>query len=175
MEPKSQWAAQDFRAFLADYRRAWPDDVLTFEEPVSSDQDITAVIWRLADDGRAPMLHFKRVDGLGVEVAANVFASRARIARILGAPPERLHEAYQARARDAKGQRVVSAGPILDQIDSDWIDLGRLPMLKHFETDRARYITSGVIVAEHPQTGAGNLSYHRAMIHSSNALATSLH
>ena len=38
---------QDFRAFLADYRRAYPDDVLTFEDAVSSDQDVTAVIWRL--------------------------------------------------------------------------------------------------------------------------------
>jgi len=34
------------------------------------------VIWRLADQGQAPMLHFNRVEGLGVEVAANVFASR---------------------------------------------------------------------------------------------------
>ena len=55
------------------------------------------------------------------------------------------------------------------------VDLHALPMLKHFDTDRAKYITSGIIIGEHPETGAGNLSYHRAMIHSRNALATSLH
>jgi 2,5-furandicarboxylate decarboxylase 1 len=175
METRVSRAGQDFRAFLTEYRRAYPDDVLTFEDAVSSDQDVTAVIWRLADAGRAPILHFKHVEGLDVEVASNVFASRARIARILGASPERLHEAYQARSRDAKAQRVVSVGPILDEVETARIDLKRLPMLKHFETDRARYVTSGVIVAEHPDTGAGNLSYHRAMIHSPSELATSLH
>jgi len=36
-------------------------------------------------------------------------------------------------------------------------------------------VTSGIIAAEHPDTGAGNLSYHRAMVHSKSALATSLH
>ena len=166
---------QDFRAFLADYRREYPDDVLTFEDAVSSDQDVTAVIWRLNAEQRAPLLHFKHVEGIAVEVAANIFASRARIARLLGATPDRLHEAYQARSRKAVAPRVVASGPVLDDVASDRVDLTSLPMLKHFDTDRARYITSGIIVAEHPETGAGNLSYHRAMIHEQNELATSLH
>jgi 4-hydroxy-3-polyprenylbenzoate decarboxylase len=55
------------------------------------------------------------------------------------------------------------------------VDLARVPMLRHFETDRAAYITNAVIVAEDPHTGRGNLSYHRSMRASSNQLATSLH
>jgi 2,5-furandicarboxylate decarboxylase 1 len=166
---------QDFRAFLADYRREYPNDVLTFEDAVSSDQDVTAVIWRLAAESRAPLLHFKHVEGIAVEVAANIFASRSRIARLLGAMPDRLHEAYQARSRNAVAPRIVASGSVLDEVTSDQIDLTSLPMLKHFDTDRARYVTSGIIVGEHPETGAGNLSYHRAMIHAPNELATSLH
>jgi 4-hydroxy-3-polyprenylbenzoate decarboxylase len=55
------------------------------------------------------------------------------------------------------------------------IDLRRLPLINHFASDRAPYITNAVMVAEHPDTGVGNLSYHRSMLHSPTEIATSLH
>jgi 4-hydroxy-3-polyprenylbenzoate decarboxylase len=166
---------QDFHGFLERYRAAHPDDVLIVSDEVSADQDVTAVLWQLAAQGRDPLLVFERVAGLGMRVATNVFGSRTRIARLLGAAPARLHEAYQARARAACDFRIVQSGPVLDSVETRAIDLATLPLLKHFETDRAPYVTSGIIVAEHPDTGAGNLSYHRSMLHSKTELATSLH
>src|SRR5699024_3039825 len=47
--------------------------------------------------------------------------------------------------------------------------------LQHFASDQAPYITSGIIIAEDPDTNVGNMSYHRSMVHSRNELATSLH
>ena len=44
--------SQDFHAFLERYRAEHPDDVLVVEEEVSADQDVTAVIWALAAQGR---------------------------------------------------------------------------------------------------------------------------
>lgn len=167
--------AQDFRVFLERYRADRPDDVLAVADDVSPDQEITAVLWRLAAAGRQPLLVFERVRGFGTRVVTNVFGSRARIARLLGAEPARLHEAYQARAHAACDFRVVDSGPILDSVETRAIDLAALPLLKHFATDRAPYVTSGIVVAEHPETGAGNLSYHRAMVRSKSELATSLH
>jgi 4-hydroxy-3-polyprenylbenzoate decarboxylase len=167
--------AQDFHAFLAGYRAAHPDDVLVVRDEVSPDQEITAVLWRLAAAGRQPLLVFERVRGIGARVATNLFGARERIARLLGAEPARLHEAYQARAHAACDVRIVDSGPILDSVETRAIDLAALPLLRHFETDRAPYVTSGIVVAEHPDSGAGNLSYHRAMVHSKTQLATSLH
>jgi len=48
-------------------------------------------------------------------------------------------------------------------------------MLQHFAEDAAPYVTSGVVVAEDPETGGGNLSYHRCMARGRTGLATSLH
>jgi UbiD family decarboxylase len=175
MDKAVRYGGQDFRQFLTEYRSAHPDDVLTIEDRISDDQDVTAFIWKLSAEGRAPMLHFKNVDHIGAEVASNVFGSRERIARLFGTTADNLHAAYQARSRNAVEPRLLSAGPVTDLVQENGIDLETLPMLKHFETDRAKYITSGIIIAEHPETGAGNLSYHRAMIHSKNELATSLH
>ena len=160
--------SQDFHAFLEQYRAQHPEDVLVVDDEVSPDQEVTAVVWALAAQGRDPLLVFNRVKG--TKVATNMFASRARIARLLGTTPDKIHHAYQEKARKAVDPKVVAKGPILDSVE-DHVDLGRLPLLKHFETDKAPYITNGLVVCEEP----GNLSYHRAMVHSQNELATSLH
>jgi 4-hydroxy-3-polyprenylbenzoate decarboxylase len=118
--------------------------------------------------GGAPLLVFERVKG--TKVVTNIFASRARIARLLGSEPHLIHKTYQEKSRNAVDPKVVSKGPILDSVE-DKVDLTRLPLLKHFETDKAPYITNGLVVCEEP----GNLSYHRAMLHSKAELATSLH
>jgi 2,5-furandicarboxylate decarboxylase 1 len=160
--------SQDFHAFLEQYRAQRPEDVLVVDDEVSPDQEVTAVVWALAAQGRDPLLVFNRVKG--TKVATNIFSSRARIARLLGTTPDKIHQTYQEKSRKAVDPKVVAKGPILDSVE-DRVDLGRLPLLKHFETDKAPYITNGLVVCEEP----GNLSYHRAMVHSPNELATSLH
>ncbi|HEY3078127.1 MAG TPA: UbiD family decarboxylase [Burkholderiales bacterium] len=159
---------QDFHAFLAEYRSQHPEDVLVVAEEISPDQDATAVVWTLAAQGRDPLVLFERVNG--TKVATNLFASRQRIARLLGCDVAQIHRTYQEKARRAVDPKAVANGPVLESVE-ERVDLTRLPLLKHFETDKAPYITNGLIVAEAP----GNLSYHRAMLHSKTELATSLH
>jgi UbiD family decarboxylase len=156
---------QDFHAFLEQYRAQHPDDVLVIDDEVSPDQEVTAVVWSLAAQGRDPLLVFNRVKG--TKVATNMFASRARIARLLGTTPDRIHHTYQEKSRKAVDPKVVASTPLTEEK----VDLTKLPLLKHFETDKAPYITNGLVVCEEP----GNLSYHRAMVHSKTELATSLH
>ncbi len=167
---------QDFQQFLAWYRDKYPEDVLVIEEPVSSDQEITAVVQQLAERGEHPMLVFKQVGGLGAEVVTNVFASRTRIGRLLGVEANGIHKAYQARSVQRVAPRLVATGPVADIVQEGAnVDLRELLLLNHFESDRAPYITNAIIVSEHPDTGVGNLSYHRSMLHSPNEIATSLH
>jgi 2,5-furandicarboxylate decarboxylase 1 len=167
---------QNLQAFLDWYAGRYPEDVLEIAEAVDSDQEVTALAQRLAERGEHPLMLLRKVMGLDVQVATNLFASRKRVARMLGVELGELHSAYQSRARRLTPMRDVARGPVLDivQRGAD-VDLSSLPMLKHFATDRAPYITNAVIVAEHPDTGAGNLSYHRSMVHSRNEIATSLH
>ena len=70
----------------------------------------------------------------------------------------------------------VDSGPVTERVQqgSD-LDLAELPLVRHFETDMGPYITSGVVVAEHPETQVGNCSYHRSVVESPRTLATSLH
>ena len=167
---------QDLRHFLAAYRREHAEDMLVLNEPVQDGQDLTALVWQLAARGRHPVVLAPQVWGVDVAVVTNLFASRERIGRLLGCAPRDIHTTYQAKASNLLAPEVLETGPVLDQVTSgDDVDLARLPMLRHFESDRAAYITNAVIVADDPETGRGNLSYHRSMRHSANQLATSLH
>ncbi len=167
---------QDPHAFAVDYHTAHPEDVVVIEEVVPADEGITGLIYELTDRGSEQMLLCPKVDGVDVPVLSNVFASRTRIARLLDAKPDGLHQAYQDRAERPLEPRIVGDGPILERVTRGAdVDLAAVPMLRHFASDRAAYITSGIIIAEDPDTGVGNMSYHRSMAHSATELATSLH
>src|SRR5262245_19704453 len=168
-------SSQDLHDCLAEYRRQHPDDVVVVDEPVSADQDVTALVWELAERGRRPVVWCNDVAGRG-PLVTNLFASRPRIAHWLGADAGRLHEAYQRGARQARPMHEVETGPVLDEVALvDDVDLTALPLITHFESDRGPYITNGIVVAEEPGSGVGNLSYHRAVVLSPNTLGTSLH
>src|SRR5262245_48850975 len=131
--------SQDFHEFLVGYRKRYPDDVFHVTEEASPDQEATALAWALAAQGRAPMLVLERV--AGTKVVTNVFSSRARIARILGCDLADLHKTYQAKARRAMNPKLLRRGPVLDIVEKR-VDLTKLPLLRHFETDKAPYITN---------------------------------
>jgi 4-hydroxy-3-polyprenylbenzoate decarboxylase len=167
---------QDLRAFLTQYELKYADDVLVIAEEVSADQDITAMVWGLAERGRSELLRFTDVAGTGHDVVTNLFASRRRVERMLGAAPGGLHRRYEELAATPLPLAVVGDGPVCaNRLTGADIDLHRLPLLTHFSTDLGPYITSGVMVAQDPDTECGNLSYHRAVVSSDTSLATSLH
>lgn len=167
--------SQDLHDFLVAYGRTHPQDLLDVAEPVIDSQDVAAIVWRMAAAGRREMLRLRDVTGVPYDVVTNVFACRRRVATILGSEQRHLHREFQARAGNLIEPVDVGEGPVLERVvEADGIDLRDFPMLTHFETDRAPYITSGIVVAEDGD-GVGNLSYHRAMVHSPTAFATSLH
>ncbi|MFJ6698408.1 UbiD family decarboxylase [Streptomyces sp. NPDC091272] len=171
-------ASQDLRDFLRTYAALHPDDVLDVDAKLDG-EDVAALVLELALRGRDELLVCRDVAGLDTTLVTNVFASRRRVARLLGTDPAGLHRAYQAAAARRCTPRVVPDGPVLQVVESgDDVDLASLPLIQHFASDRGPYITSGIIAAEAPADAdgrAGNLSYHRSMVHGRNELSTSLH
>lgn len=167
---------QDFQSFARDYRTRHPDDVLHVPDHLGCGQDVTALVEELALRGQAPMLFCDRVPGSQWPLVTNVFASRQRVARMLGTDTANLHAEYQRRANAPIDPVVVADGPVTGVVrQGEDVDLETLPMIRHFASDRGPYVTNAIIVATDPETGISNLSYHRSMRHARNALATSLH
>jgi 2,5-furandicarboxylate decarboxylase 1 len=179
-------ASQDLHDWWTAYRGAHPDDVLAVDDELRADQDVTAICVELHRRGRAPAVWAPLVAGLGAPVLTNVFASRRRIARILGiddatgaddrSSDAGIHAAVRAGVAGRVPPRIVADGPVLGCVTTGGdVDVVAVPMLQHFAEDAAPYITSGVVVADDPETGIGNLSYHRCMARGRTGLATSLH
>jgi 2,5-furandicarboxylate decarboxylase 1 len=167
---------QDLHGFLSSYAGEHPEDVLEVDSALDADQDVTAIVWELARRGGSPLVVCHDVEGIQGRVVTNMFASRARIARAFGTSVEGLHAAFHGRATSPRPLRTVNSGPVTAEVATgDDVDLAELPMLGHFAGDRGPYLTSAILIGEDPEGGAGNASYHRAMLHSRNQLATSLH
>lgn len=170
---------QDLHTFLDESTGPGGAEVLTVRERIAG-EDVAALVLELAARGRTDILVCPDVEGLdGTVLVTNVFASRSRVARLLGTGPAGLHTAYQAAAARRTEPRVLPHGPVLDhRTEGADIDLAALPLIRHFASDRGPYLTSGIIAAEAPAGvpgRAGNLSYHRAMVDGRDTLATSLH
>lgn len=169
--------SQDLRSYVADYIGRHPEDVISLDDvDAEDDYRICALAFELERHGRYPMIRRGPTRRNSSTIVTNVFASRRRLADLFGVDVESIHREFQSAARGARPMREVSSGPVCETVrEADQVDLRELPAIRHFPEDRGAYLTSAILVAEDPDTGVGNLSYHRCVAHSPTELATSLH
>ncbi|MHB8568214.1 MAG: UbiD family decarboxylase [Nitrososphaerales archaeon] len=129
--------------------------------PLSPDLEISSIMLKLE---KKPLL-FENVEGSSLSVAGNIYAGRNLLA--LGLEIETIQIISTLRA--AIDNPANSKGKESGYKDSDWdysgpADLGRLPILKHFENEAGKYITAGVVIAKFPKSDLENLSFHRMLV-----------
>lgn len=131
-----------------------------FTAPISKTYQVASVMKKLE---HRPV-QFEQVLESKFRVAGNILPSKATFAEYFGVQVSEIipllsgaierHSPYR-RVTQAACQEVVIHDP----------DLDALPILRHFPTDGGNYITSGVVIARHPQWGQ-NLDFHRCMQYS---------
>lgn len=168
----------NLRGFLADAERDDPSCILRFKERIALDYDATAVAMEL-ERGRSwqsPVLWFENVEDFAFPVVTNVFATRRRYALAFGTTEDRLIPEWAARGdRQIEPKRVDNA-PVHEVVYTGAdVDLARIPIKKHFERDAGRYITNGIVIANDPDSGVRNASFHRMQVKGKTRLGTSLH
>ena len=117
--------------------------------------------------GNAKAVWFRNAGPDGAELVGNVVASRTRLARAFGVPPERLvqeiarriappPEIIEVSRADAPAQQVVLTGAEAD--------LTRLPAHLQHGLDGAPYISASIDYCIDPQTGKTNSGMRRMML-----------
>ncbi len=105
------------------------------------------------------VVHFTDLNGH--EAVGNLWSTRARVCRALGADPQGLiHRLLQAIHHPM--DLIPMDGPAEPMASTRDFDLGDLPIPQWYPGDAGRYLTSGVVVAE--WMGKRNLSYHRMLL-----------
>lgn len=167
---------QDLHRFLARYEASHPEDVARIADPIDIDYDATAISFEYERRGKSPLLIFENVRGSRFPVLMNLYGSRARFAAALGVEPSRLIESYGGADARRIAPRVVESGPVQDVvIRGEDVDLGYLPIMRHFVEDGGQYLTNAMYVAKDPETGVRNASFHRLQVTGRRRFGTSLH
>ena len=84
----------DLRSFIEKVRQEFPEDVLTISKEVDPRFEITALVVKLEQERRFPILIFENVKGTKFPVVTNVHASRRRLAAAIGSEPRSAVASY---------------------------------------------------------------------------------
>ena len=152
------------------------EDILRFDEPVKLDYRPTALVLELERRRQSPVVRIDHPVGFDMPVVMNLFASRNRIARMVGVEPGGFNEAWTRALGRLLPARLVESGPVQEVVSiGAEVDASALPVSRHFEKDAGRYIGSGILVCKDPDTGVRNLSYQRLQLKERDRFGASLH
>jgi 2,5-furandicarboxylate decarboxylase 1 len=161
------------RSFLAELPE---EEIVRIADPMELDYLPTALILELEKRRRTPVVIVEQPIGFDTPVVANLFASRERIARMVGVAPGGFNDAWVRALANLIPPIVRERGPVHDVVvHGDQLDAGALPISRHFEKDAGRYIGSGILVCKDPDTGVRNLSYQRLQLKGPRRFGASLH
>jgi 2,5-furandicarboxylate decarboxylase 1 len=136
--------------------------LLKIESRVDPILEIAGAVVKL--DGGPAML-FEDVAGYDVPVFANAVASNENVLAVFGHDMAGVRQIMSRGLTKSIKPVMVDSGPSQEEVITSGIDLEKLmPILKHADGDGARYITSGVVIAKDPETGARNCSFHRFQV-----------
>jgi 2,5-furandicarboxylate decarboxylase 1 len=141
------------------------NQILHVREPISKTYEIASVLKQLEP---RPVL-FETVKESSFRVAGNLFCSKAAFADYFGIPVSQIIPTLAQAIERRSPPEVVRAAPCQEVIDLE-PDLDRLPILRHCQQDGGNYISSGVVIARHPEHGQ-NADFHRLMQFSPTEMA----
>ncbi|MCS7140260.1 MAG: UbiD family decarboxylase [Candidatus Nezhaarchaeota archaeon] len=134
------------------------EEVTIIDREVSPIYEASLILKRL--DG-GPIVLFRRIRGYSMQVVGNVVGSRRRLLKCLGV--KSYEEAYSklvdSMERPTKPTEETGFENYYSKLEGG---LERLPVLKYYENDAGRYITSSIVVACFE--GICNASVHRLLV-----------
>ncbi|MFQ5916370.1 MAG: UbiD family decarboxylase [Candidatus Binatia bacterium] len=161
--------AKDLRGFLAEYEKKNPKEFCRVKREVDPKYEVAAILTKLEEIRKLPILFYEKVKGSSFPVVANVYSTKKKIASSIGIDPRKFRERYIEAIENQIPPRIVSDGPVMDEtIGEKDVDLRTLPLMTYHEGDAAPYITAGIVLAEDPETGEFNASFNRLMYQSRN-------
>src|SRR5258707_277546 len=110
------------------------EDVIRICDPIDIDYNPTALVLELENRRQAPVVTIDRPVGFSMPVVTNLFASRDRIARMVGAEPGGFNEAWTKALANLLPATIVETGAVQEIARTGVeIDCGSLPISRHFE------------------------------------------
>ncbi len=167
--------SQDLRDFLK--LEDEKGNVVHVPETVKRDYEISTLMMELDKEHRYPIVIFDKVENSEFPVVTNILGCRQYFADGMGVQVGEESETFAKRITERiEDIKIVENAPFYaNTITGDDIDLYKLPITTHFPIDAGPYVTSGLCVAEDPESGAETLGFQRMQLKGKNLLGISLH
>jgi len=167
---------QSLAYYLKQLEEKRPGDFLDLPDPIDRDYEFQAVALELDKQQYPPIIRTKVKGYEDTTVVGNVFASRRRIAELLGEGGEaNVAKNWIRLEKSTIPPVIVEDGPVREVFQTENIDLNDLPLMQYYPTDAGRYVSSSIVAVKDPETGVHNLSYHRMQFKGGNKFGISMH
>ncbi|MGH7775093.1 MAG: UbiD family decarboxylase [Candidatus Binatia bacterium] len=171
---------QDLREWLQ--RVEEMGDLIRVKQPVSCDEEMSAIAYLLAKQTATPAVLFETVSGyekspIGTQLLWNILGpSLRRIALTLEEPPDTPTLDLIRRVKDKLKNRMPPREVKRNQaafyehtVTAKDVDLTQLPIPKHWPLDGGRYAgTADVVITRDPDSGYLNVGTYRMMLQGKN-------
>ena len=141
------------------------DETITVKGKISRDLELTKILYK---ERTKPVL-FENLDGF--RAVGNLWSTRERIAKAMNTTSQELTKKMMEAMNNPSPPQEIDNAPFDKNVLTDF-DLRESAIPKFYPTDGGRFITAGVVVAEHD--GIRNMSFHRMMLIGENKFAIRL-
>ena len=156
--------SSDLRSFLKLLERN--GQMIRIKKELSYLYEVAAIMKKL---DRGPVLFFENIRDSNYPIVSGLCSTKERICSAIGINLNELNEKISSSITNPINPKIVKDAPFKEY--SDKPKLSKLPIIKHYEKDAGRYITSGVVFAKNIETKTQNESIHRLLLLDDNHLA----
>jgi len=173
----------DLSSYLRLVESRLPGQLVRVHESVNHEYDVTKRVEDAARNRLNPALFFEHVQGFQAPLLINIFGHIDRIKLSLEGASKSvdtrvdLYGEWSGLMNKVVEPVEAESGPVKEVIHMDGaVDITKLPILRFYEQDTGRYITSGLVAARDPdKPEVINLSYARMQIKGPREIGTTLH
>ncbi|MGH3663371.1 MAG: UbiD family decarboxylase [Micromonosporaceae bacterium] len=160
--------AKSLRTFIQELEKNRPDDLREVDREVDSEHEIAALLEKLQGSGEFPVVMFNNVRGSEYPVLINTHASMERMALALGVKDalemEKTHSDRENNLVDVRWVDPKDAPVRETVLTGDDVDLTKLPFTHKCEDDAGKYISAGVSLLKHRESGHINMGMYRLQL-----------
>jgi UbiD family decarboxylase len=141
----------DLREYLNALEKA--GELAQVKKEVDPKFELGAICKTIHEKGRKALL-FDRVRGSSMPVVTELLATFNRIAMALETDESDLFKGVMERTKSPVEPKIVKTGPCKEIIwKGNEVDLAKLPWITWNKTEKAPYLTAGMVVVKDPEYG----------------------
>lgn len=144
-------------------------DLMVVNREIDPAHELAAVT-DLAQKRWGKPVMFTNVKGTDFPVVTNVYSTRERLAEVIGIEATDFCHQWSKLSSMGASEMAAPLVPADNSLEYEEVKLSDLPLITYSDRDGGAYFTSAMFIAKDPDTGVGNLSYHRSMYISDDEL-----